>query len=405
MKKGAITILAITLFAVSMFAQSPAVINYNNAKFAPAMRWDCPEIEKYQSLLNSLRNEDYTIYANNVKEKIELVSFKESPSDKFQVTQAILTIENPLYETNNLLNYISTWIKSKYKDWGKNLKIEKEKGNLVSSASINIASHSRFMHLNKVFISPSLIIQTNNKDKLLVTMMNLMYKNSEYIGSDKKPTTFAAKVSDVYPFTSKGGYRITYAKAYVSTYQYFWSFISDLCNELNTNFTKDPKMLTKLHYDYSRDSLRAKYGEPTKVIADQTSTPDINKELHFYETAQKFVFMGKTIDFQDIMSCEIVDDPQYIPGRSTTLGAGLCIFGFGLGGAETVRTPDKTIHNYVVNVKIDNLGTPLIRIGTGQNEYKAAEIASTFEYILRHQQGNKVTGTTNQKVASRNRKK
>lgn len=386
-------------------AQSTAGSNYDKAKFAPAMKWACPEIEKYQTLLSSLQNEDYKIYADNVKEKIELVTFKESPSDKFQVTQAILNIENPLFETDNLLSHISTWIKSKYKDWGKNIKIVKEEGSLVSSASINIANHSRFMHLNKVYITPSLIIQQTENDKLLITFMNLLYKNSEYIGSDNKPTTYAAKVSEVYPFSSKGGYKITYAKAYVGTYQYFWSFIADLCNELNANFTKDPKMLIKLHYEYSKDSLRAKYGEPTKVIADQTSTPDINKELHFYETAQKFVFMGKTIDFQDIMSCEVVDDPQYIPGRSTTLGAGLCIFGFGLGGAETVRTPDKTIHNYVVNVKIDNMGTPLIRIGTGQNEYKATEIASTFEYILRHQHEDKTTRTQKSKVVSKRTKR
>ena len=386
-------------------AQSTAGSNYDKARFAPAMKWKCPEIEKYQTLLSSLQNEDYKIYADNVKEKIELVTFKESPSDKFQVTQAILNIENPLFETDNLLSHISTWIKSKYKDWGKNIKIVKEEGSLVSSASINIANHSRFMHLNKVYITPSLIIQQAENDKLLITFMNLIYKNSEYIGSDNKPSTYTAKVSDVYPFSSKGGYKITYAKAYVGTYRYFWTFIADLYNELNENFTKDPKMLTKLHYEYSKDSLRAKYGEPTKVIADQTSSPDINKELHFYETAQKFVFMGKTIDFEDIMSCEVVDDPQYIPGRSTTLGAGLCIFGFGLGGAETVRTPDKTIHNYVVNVKIDNMGTPLIRIGTGQNEYKATEIASTFEYILRHQHEDKTTRTQKSKVVSKRTKR
>ena len=401
MKKLVFSVMMTIAFYGICDAQSTAGSNYDKAQFAPAMRWACPEIEKYQNLLNSLRNEDYKIYADNVKEKIELVTFKESSSDKFQVTQAILNIENPLFETDNLLNHVSTWIKNKYKDWGKNIKIDKGDSSLVSSASIHIASHSRFMHLNKVYISPSLIIQQTEKDKLLITFMNLIYKNSEYIGSDNKPTTYTAKVSEVYPFKSKGEYKITYAKAYVSTYKYFWSFISDLCNELNANFTKDPKMLTKLHYEYSKDSLRAIYGEPTKMIADQTSIPDINKELHFYETAQKFVFMGKTIDFQDIMSCEVVDDPQYIPGRSTTLGAGLCIFGFGLGGAETVRTPDKTIHNYVVNVKIDNMGTPLIRIGTGQNEYKATEIASTFEYILRHQQAQKVTKTKKSSSSSK----
>ena len=401
MRKLLSVIIGIT-FCMIGNAQSTASTNYTNARLAPAMRWTCPEIDKYQTLLSSLRNEDYKIYADNVKEKIELVTFKESPSEKYQVTQAILNIENPLFETENLLSHISTWIRSKYKDWGKNIKTDKEKGFLVSTASINIANHSRFMHLNKVYISPTLIIQMAENNKLAVSFSNLIYKNNEYIGSDRKPTTYTAKVSEVYPFKSKGEYKITYAKAYVSTYQYYWNFITDLCEELNTNFTKDPKLLAKLQYEYSKDSLRIKYGEPTKVIADQASTPDVNKELHFYESAQKLVFMGKTIDFRDIISCEIVDDPQYIPGRSTTLGAGICIFGFGLGGAETVRTPDKTIHNYVVNVKIDNLGTPLIRIGTGQNEYKATEISSAFEYILRHQTNN--NGTGGQKIKNITRK-
>lgn len=40
----------------------------------------------------------------------------------------------------------------------------------------------------------------------------------------------------------------------------------------------------------------------------------------------------------------------------------------------------------MVNIKVDNLAAPYIRIVTGENEQKAREIASSFEYILRHQQ-------------------
>ena len=82
-------------------------------------------------------------------------------------------------------------------------------------------------------------------------------------------------------------HKITYAKAYIGTYLYFWDFISDLHNDLNANFIKDPVMLNQLQYQYSQDSLKAKYGEPTKVFAEQTSLPDIHKELRFYEDAQK----------------------------------------------------------------------------------------------------------------------
>lgn len=86
------------------------------------------------------------------------------------------------------------------------------------------------------------------------------------------------------------------------------------------------------------------------------------------------------------MSCNIIDDPQFIPGHSSTYGAGISFFGIGLGGADTYTTPDKTIHNYVVDIKVDNLAIPFIRIATNQNEFRAKEIASVFDYILRHRQ-------------------
>jgi len=397
--------MTMTYFTLSLSAQTSVNVNYEKARLAPAMRWVCPEIEKYQHLLISLKNDDYKIYATNVKDKIELLSNPEQPTDKYLVTQAILTIENPLFKTENLLNHISAWIKSQKKDWAKSMKIDVAEKSLASTATIHVASHSTFIDLFKVSVSPILVIKLIEDDKLIISFSTNSYKNGVYDSHNKLTRTYNDKISEVFPFVPKSSYKITYAKAYIGTYLYFWNFISDLHNDLNATFTKDPIMLNQLHYQYSQDSLKAKYGEPTKVIADQTSTPDINKELHFYEAAQKFVFMGKTIDFQDIMSCEVVDDPQYIPGRSTTLGAGLCIFGFGLGGAETVRTPDKTIHNYVVNVKIDNMGTPLIRIGTGQNEYKATEIASTFEYILRHQQKDKTTKTQKSKIVTKRTKR
>ena len=163
-------------------------------------------------------------------------------------------------------------------------------------------------------------------------------------------------------------------------------------------------MLNQLHYQYSQDSLKVKYGEPTKVFADQAVTPNIHKELRFYEDAKKIVFMGKTIDFKDIISCEIVDDPKFIPGRTTSYGLGFSIFGIGIGGADTYTTPDKTINSYVVNVKIDNMSTLLIYIATGQNEQKANEIATVLEYIMRHQDSSKSSTTKNSRTATKRRK-
>lgn len=77
----------------------------------------------------------------------------------------------------------------------------------------------------------------------------------------------------------------------------------------------------------------------------------------------------------------------------------------GIGGADSYTTPDRTIHSYVVNVKIDNMSTPLIYIATGQNEQKANEIAAVFEYILRHQPNKSNTVTTQKKKTTRRTKR
>lgn len=386
MKRILLIMLAMTVYPIGLFAQKPNGFSYERVRDTPAMKWSCPDIEKYQGLLLSLKNDDYKIYANNVKEKFELYSNPNQPTDKYLVTQAILTIENPSFKTENLLNHISAWIKSKQKDWAKNMKIDMNENSIVSTASIHVASHATLIDLFKVSVSPLLVIKLVEDDKLIVSFSTDSYKNSVYDSNNRLCRTYNDKISEVFPFVPKSSYKITYAKAYVGTYLYFWNFISGLHNDLNVNFTKDPIMLNELRYQHSQDSLRAKYGEPTKVFTDQSTMPDIHKELRFYENAQKLVFMGKTIDFKDIMSCEIVDDPKFIPGRTTSYGLGFSIFGFGIGGADSYTTPDKTIHSYVVNVKIDNMSTPLIYIATGQNEQKATEIASTFEYILRHQQ-------------------
>ena len=72
MRKKIVMMAVMCTFVVSLFAQSPTGISYDKAKFAPTMRWSCPEIEKYQGLLLSLKNDDYKIWANNVKNNIEL---------------------------------------------------------------------------------------------------------------------------------------------------------------------------------------------------------------------------------------------------------------------------------------------------------------------------------------------
>ena len=402
MRKRLLTFLTLVLLTESLSAQTPAGLSYQTVKDNPSMKWVCPEIDKYQKLLYSLRNQNYKVYADNVKSQIQLVSDPSDPSYKYLVTQAILKIENPLYDQQNLRDYLISWLKNN-SEYGKIIEIDKENNSISATATINVAVHSGFIDIYKAYIYPSLVIKLVETDKLLVSFVVSKYKIDE-CSDNRVSRTHTERISEVYPFNPKSSHKNTYATAYVKTYQYFWDFISNLCNSLNTDFLRDSKMLAQLHYQYSRDSLVAKYGDPTKVIDGLSKTVDIHNEMYFFEEAKKIVFMGKTLDFKDVMSCEIVDDPTFIPGRSTTTGAGLFFFGIGLGGAETRRTADRTIHNYVVDVKMDNLRIPLIRVATGQNEYKATEIATVFEYILRHQDSTKSSFVPRTRTATRRKK-
>ena len=390
--------LNMTYPMVNITAQTPMSLSYEEWLQLPPMKWSCPEIDKYQALLYSFQSDDDKANANSVRDKIELYSIPDSPNEKYLVTQAILTIDNPMYDAYHLLNHISAWIKSAKQDWGKNLKIDMENESITSSAEVQVATHANFIEFYKVFISPNLVIQIADENKLSVTLFTRNYKHGVYDSRHKLSRKYDVSISNVFPFVQKSQYKITFSKAYIGTYRYFWGFISDLHKELNKNFTKDSEKLGQLRYAYSKDSLDVKYGKPTKIIAGEAATADINKELRFYEDSEKIVFMGKTVDFKDIISCEIVDDPKFIPGRTTSYGMGFSIFGFGIGGTDSYRTPDKTIHNYVVNVKIDSMSTPLIYISTGENEQKANEVASVFEYILRHQQGNRKLTTINRRT-------
>lgn len=399
-----VLLVAIIAICCVCKAQTPTCVSYEKARTAPAMRWGCPDIEKYQGILYSSRNDDYKVYANNVMDRIELYVSQSSPADRYLFTQAVLTVENPLFNTENLLNHISVWMK-KTKGW-KKADVDIQNKKITSNPSFHVADHATFINVNRIHINPVFSIELVDDNNLLVLFMADTWKNDEYDNKGKRlERTFRPRISEVFPFDPKSSHKNCYAKAYVASYQVFWDFINDLRKELNTNFTRDERFLAQLHYGYSKDSLIAKYGQPTKVIADQSISPDIHKEMYVFEDAQKIVFMDKTINFGDIISCEIVDDPKFIPGRTTSYGAGFSIFGIGLGGTESYTTPDKTIHSYVVKVKIDNLGTPLIYIATGQNEQKAEEIASVFEYIMRHQQSSKSTGTQNTRTVIKRTKR
>lgn len=400
MRYRILLLLAMVFIRIGIKAQG---YTFERVRTGSTMSWTCPEIAKYQGLLISLKDDDYKVYASNVMGQFKPCEDPSTPGRMLMLTQAVLTTDNPQFDVDNLNDCLERWLR-KY-EWHKDLKHVGSDGKILQTiASLNVSSHTSFGIQNKVFVFPTLTMQLVEGNKLIISFATDYYKYVDYNKSDGKVAfSYEAKFTDVYPFVQKSSYKNSFAKAYVGTYQAFWNSISELRNYLNTNFTKDTKLLTQLQYQHSKDSLISKYGQPDKVITGLSNTLDFNREMYIFENAGKIVFMGKTISFKDIMSCEIVDDPKFIPGRSSTGGIGIGLFGIAFGGAETTRTPDKTIHNYVVDVKIDNLSTPFIRIATGQSDDKATEIASVFEYILRHQTEGK-PGVQKQKTVTRRRK-
>ena len=400
MKRLTFTFLLLVT-TIASYSQIFTDQKYDQIVKAPEMFWHCPEIDNNMSLLYSLSNDDYKIYAENVKKRFPLKIDESNVSEKFIATTAIFTIESPLYKSENLLNHVASWLQNQ-----NGLKIKKI--NLAEhlidvEGTINVATHPAFFSVYKISISPLMSFQLIDENKMLVSFWVDRYINEEY-SDGRCIRSFNPKISDVFPFVPKSAYKTSYAKGYVGTYLYFWDLMKKLSENLNTNFRRDNKLLSQLHYEYSKDSLYAKYGEPTNIIRGNNLTPDVNNELRFYANMQKVVFMGKTINFKDVISCEIKDDPQLIPGHTSSYIGGISFWGFELGGAETSRTPDKTIHNYVVNVKIDDLSAPSLHIVTGHDAHKAEEIASAFEYIIRHKQS-KEKNSDNRNISTRKRNK
>lgn len=94
------------------------------------------------SLLYSLSNDDYKIYAENVKKRFPLKIDESNVSEKFIATTAIFTIESPLYKSENLLNHVASWLQNQ-----NGLKIKKI--NLAEhlidvEGTINVATHPAF---------------------------------------------------------------------------------------------------------------------------------------------------------------------------------------------------------------------------------------------------------------------
>lgn len=384
------SVLLMYFYSINLFAQLPNSISYEAARNLRPMTWSCPDYTKYVGQLDSMKNDDWKIYANNVKDKFGLMT-PPNVNKKMIVTATKIISENPFYNYDILIDLLSSWLKKSKLD--NNMVIDRDNKTIVVTPLVKVAEHAAFLDFYSVWLNQSIVIRIDENKNLSVIIMGDKYETRKNYNGKQSELTERPTITDVYPFKPKSSQKNTYAKAFVGSYLYNWQFISSLIEELNKNFKRDDKSLVEMRYKYSQDSLYSKFGEPEKVIKGIGRKYDIAKEMYFFEKTQTIAFLGNSFDFNDIISCKITDDPTIIPGKSTSYGAGLFLFGIGIGGGESYRSPDKKIHNYVVNIKVDNLKTPYIRIALGDDEYLANQISSTFEYIFRHRTGKSATNT------------
>ena len=147
MKRLTFTFLLLVI-TIASYSQISTDQKYDEIVKAPEMFWHCPEVDKNMSLLYSLSNEDYKIYAENVKKRFPLKIDESNISEKFIATTAIFTIESPLYKPENLLNYVASWLKDQ-NGW-KIKRINPAEHLIGVEGTINVATHPAFFSVYKI---------------------------------------------------------------------------------------------------------------------------------------------------------------------------------------------------------------------------------------------------------------
>ena len=143
------------------------------------------------------------------------------------------------------------------------------------------------------------------------------------------------------------------------------------------------------------------YGECTKII----SNPDDSRQdfVRVYEKSSVIIINDEKYDFNEIIGYNLSDNSKVIKGEisssTTTSNAsaiGRAVVGAALGGVagaviggatakqktEYQQGIDKTIHDYTVNINVNRLSEPLVRLHIGENEDIANEVAALINAIV-----------------------
>ena len=147
----------------------------------------------------------------------------------------------------------------------------------------------------------------------------------------------------------------------------------------------------------------AKLKEEFSYNIDKSITYGYNSYIFVNESEQKIMLCGKVYNFTEIISFDVTDNSKviYSPATSSTstntgsvigraVVGGLLTGGVGaiIGGTTAKRTTTTSgseshiEHKFFINITIDSISDPIIRLYIGNNVYKANEISSLLSVII-----------------------
>lgn len=173
---------------------------------------------------------------------------------------------------------------------------------------------------------------------------------------------------------------------------------------------KDKEVETKTQEEQLEEELLVKYGTPTKTIDYNVSTSlkrSLDQCILIFEDVNVILVRKRIYSFKDILSCSITDNSTTTHSGSvntskttTSTGSmlGRAIVGGvltgGVGavvGAATAKKETVTIlpqtnmvikHDYTIQINVNSILEPLIKLYLGADEDKVNEIVALFNVII-----------------------
>lgn len=178
--------------------------------------------------------------------------------------------------------------------------------------------------------------------------------------------------------------------------------IGDIVKSKDRKETKRLEREAKIaEYNAQKEHFLAINGTPDKSIIIKDF--DLNSEIHVYEGSKKVFIMGKEYSFKDVMSCSVSSRDRIERGNVTVITEsnngsviGRAIVGdivAGPAGAiiggstakqktEYIQGDDRVVHDYTVNITMNSISEPNIRINTGERPKLTNEIVSLMNVII-----------------------